>query len=252
MGFQFPDELQHWRSTYDVLTTHKLFTPNPALPISPHYPGLELATAAVSSVTGLSIFASGLVITAAAHLALVGALYCLFTRLSGSSRVGAIGVLAYSMNAHFSSFDAMFLYQALGLTFLPVALLATTAAVRERPHSGRWTALAALMLAATVVTHHVTSYLLVAGLAGGALIAALRRRSGPARWHAVRVAGGLAVTGVALIAVWIETAAPRPSTICVVRSGESSTAPGGSSSGRARQQAQRIRSLRSPTGWPGR
>ncbi len=209
LAFQFPDELQHWRSTYDVLTTHKLFTPNPALPISPHYPGLELAAASLSSVTGMSIFASGIAITAVAHVTLVAALYCLFTRLSGSGRVGAIGVLAYSMNAHFSSFDAMFLYQALGLTFLAGVLLATTAAVGEQSHSGRWTILAALMLAAAVVTHHVTSYLLVVALAGSAIIAAARRRDGAARWRTVRITGGLALYGVLLVAGWIAAAAPQ-------------------------------------------
>ncbi len=206
--FTFPDELQHWRGTYDVLTTHRLLTPNPALPISPHYPGLELVTAAVSSVTGLSIFAAGIVVTATAHLLLVIALYCLFTRLSGSARVGAVGVFAYSMNAHFASFDAMFLYQALGLAFLAVTLLATVEAVRDERSGRGWIVLAACMLAATIATHHVTSYLLVAGLAGTAVVAALRRHD-PRRRRTMRIAGGLAGGGITLIAAWIALAAPQ-------------------------------------------
>jgi len=39
-AFTYPDELEHWRSTVDVLQTGHLFTANDLLPISPHFPGL--------------------------------------------------------------------------------------------------------------------------------------------------------------------------------------------------------------------
>ena len=55
-AFSYPDELEHWRSTVDVLQTGQLFTANDLLPISPHFPGLEEATSALASVTGLSVF----------------------------------------------------------------------------------------------------------------------------------------------------------------------------------------------------
>jgi hypothetical protein len=206
LSFSFPDELQHWRSTADVLRTHHLFTANPALPISPHYPGLEIATSAISSVTGLGIFGAGVVVTAAAHLILATALYCLFARLSGSARVAALAVLAYSTNAHFASFDAMFLYQALGLTFLALTLLAVVGALRSRRPAG-WITLAALGMAATAITHHVTSYLLVLALLISLLVLAFRHGSRPRRQ--LLIVGGLVAGGVAVIAAWIAGAAPQ-------------------------------------------
>jgi hypothetical protein len=204
LSFSFPDELQHWRSTADILRTHQLFTANTALPISPHYPGLEIATAAISSITGLSIFAAGVVLTAAAHLILATALYCVFLRLSGSGRVAALGVLAYSTNAHFASFDAMFLYQALGLTFLAFTLLAVVGAVRGGQRAG-WIGLAALGLIATVITHHVTSYLLLVALVVSLGITALKRRSRAQ----LCIVGGLTAGGLVAIAAWVAGAAPQ-------------------------------------------
>ncbi len=209
LAFRFPDELQHWRSTSAVLQTHQLFTANPALPISPHYPGLELVTASVSSVTGLSIFASGIAVTATAHVIFVLAIYAVFGRLSGSDRVAAVAVLIYSLNGHFASFDAMFVYQTLGLTFLALTLLAAVGAVQDRGHARGWTALAVLSMAATIATHHVTSYLLIAGLFAAAIVAMARRREGAARWRTARIAGGLALGGVLLVALWIIVAAPQ-------------------------------------------
>ncbi len=40
LAFKFPDELQHWRSATDIVTSHHLFTANASLPISPRFPGL--------------------------------------------------------------------------------------------------------------------------------------------------------------------------------------------------------------------
>ena len=77
-GFTFGDELAHWRSTVDILQTGKLFQVNDLLPISPHYPGLEEVTAALVSITGLSVFASGLIVAGVAHLLFVLVLYVLF------------------------------------------------------------------------------------------------------------------------------------------------------------------------------
>ena len=56
-AFTYADELSHWRTTVNILHTGKLFTANYVLPISPHYPGLEVLTSALVSVTGLSVFA---------------------------------------------------------------------------------------------------------------------------------------------------------------------------------------------------
>jgi hypothetical protein len=164
VAFTFPDELEHWRGTTDILQTSALFTPNNLLPISSLYPGLEEVTSALSAITGLPVFISGLIVAGAAHLLFVCLLYLLFRHISGSTRLAGIAVLLYVGNSHFQSFDSMFAYQTLALAFLGLTLLAAwrlTAPEPSRKPVG-WLTIALVGIFATVVTHHVTSYMLVA------------------------------------------------------------------------------------------
>jgi hypothetical protein len=164
-GFAFPDELEHWRATVGVLQTGRLFRPDYVLPISARYPGLEEVTSALSAITGLSVFVSGLIVAGVAHLLFVCLLYLLFRHVSGSSRVAGIAVLCYAANSHFQTFDSVFSYQTLALAFLGLALLAawrlTSATGGER---ASWFAVAGAAIVALTVTHHITSYVLVATL----------------------------------------------------------------------------------------
>ena len=123
-AFTYADELMHWRTATDILQTGKLFTANNLLPISPYYPGLEEVTSALASITGLSIFTSGLIVAGAAHLLFVCVLFVLFRYVSGSHRVAGVALLLYSSESLFSSFDSMFVYQTLALPFLGLTVLA--------------------------------------------------------------------------------------------------------------------------------
>ncbi len=187
-AFTYADELMHWRTATDIAATGKLFTANNLLPISPYYPGLEEVTSALASVTGLSIFISGLIVAGVAHLLFVCVLFVLFRYVSGSHRVAGVALLLYSSESLFQSFDSMFVYQTLALPFLGLTVLATyrLAAPQAAGHRAGWFTLAVLSASATVVTHHVTSYLLVATLEVitlGALLARDRRLvAGPPSW----------------------------------------------------------------------
>jgi hypothetical protein len=205
-GFTFSDELEHWRSTVDVLQTGKLFTVNYMLPISPDFPGLEEVTSALASITGLSIVTVGLIVAGVAHLLFVWVLYVLFREFSGSYRVAGVAVLCYASNVHFASFDSMFVYQTLALPFLGLTLLAAWRLSGPRasgPRAG-WLAVAVLAIAATVVTHHVTSYVLAATLLLISLAALLRRDRRTATWTAV-----LALLSAVAAAGWLVLAAPQ-------------------------------------------
>ena len=48
----YHDEFAHWRETYEILSTGKLFQPNPIIPIIAQYPGLHATTAALVHATG--------------------------------------------------------------------------------------------------------------------------------------------------------------------------------------------------------
>jgi hypothetical protein len=206
VAFTYADELRHWRGTLNVLQTGKLSTVNYLLPISPHYPGVEELTAALVSVTGLSVFTAGLLVAGIAHLMFVCVLYVLFREVSGSYRVAGVAVLCYASDSLFESFDSMFTYQTLALPFLGLTLLAAWRLASRRPTGGRasWLALAILTIATTVVTHHVTSYVLAGTLFLIALAALLTGNARTALWTAA-----VAILAAAAAVSWLEFAAPQ-------------------------------------------
>jgi len=202
LAFAFPDELWHWRSTVDLMTTGRLFTVNYALPISPRYPGLEELTSAFSQITGLRVFVAGLVIAGVAHLVFIMTLFLLFQKMTRSHRMAGIAIFVYAATPDLSSFDSMFVYQTLAVAFMALALLAVWNA-SEGVDTYRQVGVAILAIAGTVVTHHATSYFLAASLALLAAVAFLQRR-----WRAAAVAGTLTLIGISLIASWIYFVAP--------------------------------------------
>jgi hypothetical protein len=204
-GFTFADELEHWRSTVNIMQTGQFSAPNYLLPISPHYPGLEEVASALASITGLSVFTVGLIIAGVAHLLFAWVLYLLFREFSGSYRIAGLAVLCYASNSHFASFDSMFIYQTLALPFLGLTLLAAWRLATGEPPGERvgWLIFAVLAIAATVVTHHVTSYVLVATLLVVTVAALLVRD-----WRTTAWAGGLTLLAAAAAISWMVFAAP--------------------------------------------
>jgi len=158
--FTFFDEFLHWRTAHDMLISGRLFTENSLLPVSPLYPGLEIAATAIANVTGLSIFTSGVIVVGVARLVLVLALYLFFEQIAGSVRVAGIATALYMGNPHFVIFDAQFAYESLALAFLLMILLAL---LRRQRVTGSthlsFNLVAVLGLGALVATHHATSYM---------------------------------------------------------------------------------------------
>jgi hypothetical protein len=204
-AFTYTDELMHWRTATDIMQTGRLFTGNNLLPISPYYPGLEEMTTALASVTGLSVFTSGLIVAGLAHLLFAGVLFVLFRQVSGSHRIAGVAVLLYASESLFQSFDSMFVYQTLALPFFGLALLAVCrlAAPQAAGRRAGWFTVAALSVFAVVVTHHVTSYLLVATLEVITLGAMLARDRALAAWASI-----VALLSAAAFAAWIVLVAP--------------------------------------------
>src|SRR6476469_9567050 len=82
--FSFPDEPIHVFNADQITSHHELFRHNPLLPASPDYPGLEGATSALMSLTGISSYGAGVVVIGAARVILMVGLFILFGRVSGS------------------------------------------------------------------------------------------------------------------------------------------------------------------------
>ena len=160
LAFGFNDEFLMWRVAQNIATSGHLFLASPLLSISPFYPGLEIVTNALSSLTGLSIFASGMIVINVAGLVLVLALYLLCEYLSGSAQVAGIAALFYMAKPTFFA-DTLFHYENLAIPLMAFVLIALVR--RSYAPRGRRIGLTLaiwLGLAAVVVTHHVASYVL--------------------------------------------------------------------------------------------
>jgi hypothetical protein len=155
-AFLYTDELQHVRSTAELLGGARLFVPNPMNPVLAHYPGLHVATAAISRATGLSPFVAGNIVIAAARILLMASLFTLFRRFLRDTRIAAIAVLVYAANPAFMYFDAQFSYESLALP-LAVAALALILRGGDTPQPIIANLAIGFLLLATLLTHHITS-----------------------------------------------------------------------------------------------
>ena len=104
--FDFADEFNQAYNTTEVLTTRALFGSNPLLPATPDYPGLASLTAALASLTHLSVFSAGLIVIAAARTIMILAVYLLLERATDSPQVAGLGALAYTAAPNFLLFTA--------------------------------------------------------------------------------------------------------------------------------------------------
>ena len=111
------DELIHWGTLIHLLDSHALFPANTELPVSPYYPGLELATAATRWITGLPLVVDELIVLALVRILVVLGVYLVIERLCRSSRAGGVAVLVYAASPQFYSFDAQYAYETIALAF---------------------------------------------------------------------------------------------------------------------------------------
>jgi hypothetical protein len=204
LSFTFSDELQHWRTAGDIIESGYLFAENPLLPVSPLYPGLESIAVALADLSGFSLFAAGVLVLGAARLVGMLALFLFYEQVGGSARLAGIAALLYVANPNYLFFDAQFAYESLALPLTLLALFA--AARRSRAPAGDavgLTVVTLLGLAAVVITHHVTTYALLAFLAVWALIASLGKQDRRATPHP----RGLALLALVASVTWLVYAA---------------------------------------------
>jgi len=201
--FSFSDEVVHLFNADQIAAQHHLFHYNPILPVTPSYPGLEGATSALMTITGLSGYWAGGVVVGAAKVTLLAALFFLFHRVGGSARTAGLAAMIYAANFNFLYWGSQFSYESLSLPLFVVVLMA----VAERGATPRswtrdWAVPIVLGTSAIVVTHHLTSYALAAFLAGLALAYWLVKRdwSWPNPWPYAALTAGLASIWLLLVA----------------------------------------------------
>jgi len=161
--FTFADEFILGRNVAAILETHRLFTLNPLLPATSDYPGLASVIAALSTLSDLSIFGAGLAVLGVARMLMMLATYFLFERLTQSPQAAALGSLAYISAPNFLFFTAQANYESLALPMVVVAAATVAICVENQSDRRRpWALAASLTIAAVVVTHHMSSYALIA------------------------------------------------------------------------------------------
>ena len=159
----YHDEFAHWRATYEILSTGKLFQPNPIIPIIARYPGLHAATASLVHSTGLTIWQAGTVLLVLFHVTLVLGIAALAQGLGFNNRTASLIALLYGLNSSFLYFDTQYAYESMAITLVVWTLAAFIRAIRSRSGEGRavWSLLTLLFSAGTVITHHLSTFTLV-------------------------------------------------------------------------------------------
>jgi hypothetical protein len=199
--FGYSDEPIHAYNASQIAEHGRLFFYNPLISVTPFYPGLEGATAALMSLTGLSSFGAGLIVVGAARVLLMLALFAIFLRLSGSARAAGLGAAVYVGSFNFLYFSAQYSYESLALPLF-VAVLAAIAerSVAAREDVRSWAPPLLILIAGIVVVHHVTSYALVLTLVVLSLLFWRFRRDAPNPWPFAVATLGLTVTWLVVVA----------------------------------------------------
>lgn len=162
IAFTFNDEFIHWRTANDILNSQHLFSPNPAIPVSPLYPGLQIITAAFVNLAHLPIFESGVLVLALGRIILVASLFLLFKEISHSERIAGLGALFYMANPNFVYFSSQFAYESLALPLAVLVLYVQARRINE--HGENKVGLNLIIgvgLIALVVSHHLTGFAMV-------------------------------------------------------------------------------------------
>src|SRR5664280_2787455 len=150
----------HLRNLDNLVRTHHLFANNPLLPTAAYYPGLGAITAGLARITGLSDFASGLIVVGVARLVLSASFFLVAARVTRSERAASVACLVYMANPMFLFFSATFTYENLALP-LAAFVMWWIAWTRHRRNLISLAA-ATLTIAAVTVTHHVVGLALSA------------------------------------------------------------------------------------------
>lgn len=205
------DEFGHWRATYEILQTGKLFNPNPIVPIAQYYPGMHAATAAIVNATGLDIWQAATVLLLLCHTFLTLGIAALAEGLGVSSRTAALAGVIYSLNSSFLYFDTQFAYESMAVTLVVWTLAAYVRAVSPRSARERRAScfLTVMLSAGCIITHHLSAFTLVVIMVLVALCLSLLRLAGSGPWIRTAVTAWTLtlVTGM-MVAIWFVVIAP--------------------------------------------
>jgi hypothetical protein len=207
----YHDEFAHFRETYEILATGKLFAPNPIISIIARYPGLHAATAALVHATGLTIWHAGTLLLIVCHVALVLGIAALAQSLGLDNRTASIIAILYGLNSSFLYFDTQYGYESMAITLVVWTLVAYVRAVRSQWGRGRaaWAVLAVLLSAGTIVTHHLSTFSLVTIMALASVAVSVPWLAKGKGWlQTIVTAWGITLATALMAGAWFRFLAP--------------------------------------------
>ena len=153
--FAFHDEIIHQWNVVAIDKTHHLFSANSLLPVTPYYPGLEIATSAVEHLTGLPLHAAATVVLFLTRVIMTLGLVLIFQMISRNVLITTMAALVYTVNPQYLYFNSEYSYQtlALPLCFFCVYVFS----IRKRELGLRGLGPSALVAVAIAATHHLTA-----------------------------------------------------------------------------------------------
>ena len=166
------DEHLHERTLLDLLHGSGLFAPNPLLPISPQYPGMELFTGTILRLTGMPLMLGMSLVVLLCRLLFVLTIYHAALTVNPSRWAASLVVVIYAVSPQFYFFNSQFAYQTMAITLGVGGLfLLRRAQLAEGAAASRFFCAAILALIATVITHHVTSWIVLGFLVAWTVLA---------------------------------------------------------------------------------
>ena len=173
----FADEFFHIANAQRLADTGHLYGENLLLPVSADYPALALDTVALSTLSGLGLFTSALVVIGVAKVLLAVGILLIFERLSGSVRIAGVGALLYCAHSNYVFWSSQFSYESLSVPLLVCALLCVVARTgAARPQRLAWSTAGCVVVAGVAITHHMTSYALAVILWAQVVLTLVLRR----------------------------------------------------------------------------
>lgn len=196
--FKFPDELQHWRTADDLLTTKQLFTPSPTLPVSPQFPALEVVATFLVETLQMPLFVAGVAVASACHLLLALCVYSFYEMVTESGLISGMAAMLFSTTPHAFTFNTLFVYGAFALPFFVMALRYALSDGGEGV-VWRYVVGSVACVAVCVVAHPLSALISIGFL--GLLVPALLLVRAPARlvWQCLLASVG----GLLVAAVWV-------------------------------------------------
>jgi hypothetical protein len=156
------DELGHWEAAEQLYRTSKLFRPDDIVKMAAYFPGLHTLTVGLRELSGLSTIRTATILVACFHVLTLLGIFQITRKISHDDRTAGIAAAVYAVSPSFPFFDGMYAYESFAIPLLVWSVAAAVTAIPERGRTRRaWLVISGVLGLTCVVTHHLSSYVLV-------------------------------------------------------------------------------------------